>query len=169
MDILKIQNLLRLFQLDGWLFTDFHGHDFITREFLQLSNRFCTRRLFYFIPANGEPVKVLSAIEPLLLDHLPGKKVLYKGIAGQRAALTELFTPDMTVAAQYSPGGNVPTISSMDAGLVEYLKGFGIQLVSSADLMQHFGAVLSERQIESHRQAGVIIHQIQLSRPGHRE
>lgn len=160
MDILKIQNLLRLFQLDGWLFTDFHGHDFITREFLQLSNRFCTRRLFYFIPANGEPVKVLSAIEPLLLDHLPGKKVLYKGIAGQRAALTELFTPDMTVAAQYSPGGNVPTISSMDAGLVEYLKGFGIQLVSSADLMQHFGAVLSERQIESHRQAGVIIHRI---------
>ncbi len=160
MDILKIQNLLKDFQLDGWLFTDFHGHDFISRDFLHLSDRFCTRRLFYFIPAEGEPVKLLSAIEPLLLDHLPGKKVLYKGIAGQRAALSELFLPGMAIAAQYSPGGNVPTISSMDAGLVEYLSGFGICLKSSADLMQHFGAVLTDRQIESHRQAGVIIHRI---------
>ena len=49
--------------MDGWLFTDFQGHDFITKEFLELGNRFCTRRLFYLIPAQGEPVKVLSAIE----------------------------------------------------------------------------------------------------------
>ena len=48
----------------------------------------------------------------------------------------------------------------MDAGLVEYLKSFGVDLVCSADLMQHFGAVLTEEQIETHRQAGVIIHRI---------
>lgn len=48
----------------------------------------------------------------------------------------------------------------MDAGLVEYLRTFGIQLVSSADLMQHFGAVLTAEQIETHRQAGEIIHRI---------
>ena len=46
--------------MDGWLFTDFQGHDFITKEFLKLGNRFCTRRLFYLIPAQGEPVKVLT-------------------------------------------------------------------------------------------------------------
>jgi Xaa-Pro aminopeptidase len=56
--------------------------------------------------------------------------------------------------------GNVPTISTMDAGLVEYLRSFEIELVSSADLMQHFGAVLTDAQIETHRQAGVIIHRI---------
>lgn len=160
MDIIKIQNLLQQFHMDGWLFTDFHGHDFITRDFLGLTDRFCTRRLFYYIPAQGEPVKVLSAIEPLLLDHLPGRKILYKGIQGQKAALSQLFHPAMRIACQYSPGGNVPTISSMDAGLVEYLRGFGIELCSSADLMQHFGAVLTAAQIESHRQAGVIIHRI---------
>ena len=159
-DLAKIQSLLRQNHLDGWLFTDYHGHDFITHDFLQLSDRFCTRRLFYLIPAQGEPVKVLSAIEPLLLDHLPGKKVLYKGIAGQRQVLEALFVPGQNIASQYSPQGNVPTISSMDAGLVEYLKSFGIELVCSADLMQHFGAVLTEEQIESHRQAGVIIHRI---------
>ena len=79
MDILKIQSLLVQYHLDGWLFTDFHGHDFITKDFLKMTDRRCTRRLFYFIPAEGEPVKILSAIEPLLMDHLPGCKVLYKG------------------------------------------------------------------------------------------
>ena len=156
----KIQNLLSSSHLDGWLFTDYHGHDFITHSFLGLSDRFCTRRLFYFIPAKGTPIKLLSAIEPLLLDHLPGEKRLYKGISGQKEALRALFLPGMKIACQYSPMGNVPTVSSMDAGLTEYLKSFGIELVCSADLMQHFGAVLTPEQIETHRQAGVIIHRI---------
>lgn len=160
MDIAKIQHLLREYQLDGWLFTDFHGHDFISRDFLSLTERKCTRRLFYFIPAEGDPVKLLSVIEPLLLDHLPGKRLLYRGIRGQREMLSSLLTPGLSVACQYSPGGNVPVISSMDAGLAEYLAGFGVKLVSSANLLQHFGAVLTEKQVESHRQAGVIIHRI---------
>lgn len=160
LDLPRIQHLLLENGLDGWLFTDYHGHDFITHDFLKLSDRFCTRRLFYLIPAQGEPVKVLSAIEPLLLDHLPGKKTLYKGIKGQKEALAALFSPGQKIACQYSPNGNVPTISSMDAGLVEYLKSFDIKLVCSADLMQHFGAVLTDEQIETHRQAGIIIHRI---------
>ena len=156
----KIQRLLQENGLDGWLFTDYHGHDHITRDFLQLTDRFCTRRLFYLIPAQGQPVKLLSAIEPLLLDHLPGEKRLYHGIRGQREALASLLLPGQKIAAQYSPMGNVPTISTMDAGLVEYLRSFGVELVTSADLMQHFGAVLTDAQIESHRQAGIIIHRI---------
>ena len=160
MDIAKIQKLLQEAKLDGWLFTDFQGHDFITKEFLELGNRFCTRRLFYLIPSQGEPTKVLSAIEPLLLDHLPGEKMLYHGIEGQKKVLSELLKPGMKIACQYSPGGNVPTISSMDAGLIEYLRTYGIKPVTSADLMQHFGAVLSEHQIETHRQAGIILHKI---------
>ena len=64
------------------------------------------------------------------------------------------------MACQYSPNGNVPVVSSMDAGLLEYIRQFGIVPVSSADLLQHFGAVLTPHQIETHRQAGVIIHRI---------
>lgn len=156
----KIQTLLKENNLDGWLFTDYHAHDFITRDFVGLTDRMCTRRLFYLVPAEGEAVKVLSAIEPLLLDHVPGKKVLYKGFKGMRTALEQFLRPGMKIACQYSPGGNVPTISSMDAGLVDYLRTFGIELVCSADLMQHFGAVLTAEQIETHRQAGIIIHRI---------
>lgn len=159
-DIEKIQSLLRQYSLDGWIFSDFQGRDFISGDFLKLTKRKCTRRLFYFIPVKGEPVKLLSAIEPLLLDHLPGRKVLYKGMREQRSELSKILLPGMQIACQYSPGGNVTTISSMDAGLVEYLKTFEIELISSADLMQFFGAVLTKSQIESHRQAGEAIHRI---------
>ncbi len=160
MDLSKIQHLLSASRLDGWLFTDFHGHDFISRDFLELTERKCTRRLFYYIPAKGEPIKLLSAIEPLLLDHLPGKKILYQGIRGQKDALSSILPKGGRIACQYSPDGNVPTVSSMDAGLIDYLKTFDVHLESSADLLQHFGAVLTEEQIDSHKQAGVIIHRI---------
>ena len=33
MDIAKIQALLQDFHLDGWLFSDFQGHDFISLDF----------------------------------------------------------------------------------------------------------------------------------------
>ncbi len=160
MDLAKIQHLLLTSQLDGWLFTDFHGHDFISQDFLDLTERKCTRRLFYYIPVRGEPIKLLSAIEPLLLDHLPGKKILYQGIRGQKDALFSILPKDGRIACQYSPDGNVPTVSSMDAGLIDYLKTFDVQLVSSADLLQHFGAVLTKAQIDSHQRAGIIIHRI---------
>lgn len=160
MDIDKIQKILCKEGLDGWIFTDFHDHDFITKKFCQLTDRACTRRLFYYIPAEGEPIKVISAIEPLLLDHLPGKKVLYKGLKEQNNALSDILKPGLKLACQYSEGGDVPTICSMDGGMVDYLKSFGVKLISSADIMQYFEAVLTDEEIESHRRAGVIIHRI---------
>lgn len=161
MDMEKMQALLREQGLEGWLFHDFHGQDPITHDILSLGSHIHpSRRMFYFIPAQGEPVKVLSAIEPLLLDTLPGRKVLYKGKEGLAEALAPLLGSGRRVACQYSPMGNVPTASTMDGGLLEYLRSFGAELVSSADLLQHFGAVLTPEQIESHRQAGVIVHRI---------
>lgn len=65
MDIAKIQILLQEAELDGWLFTDFQGHDFITKEFLELGNLFLYKEMeFYLIPTQGEQSRMLSAIEP---------------------------------------------------------------------------------------------------------
>lgn len=77
MDIRKIQDLLQQEQLEGWLFTDFHGHDFIAKDFLSLTERSCTRRLFYFIPASGAPIKILSAIEPGIYTDKYGVRLEY--------------------------------------------------------------------------------------------
>lgn len=159
-DLREIQARLRKEELDGWLFADIQGRDVITQEFLELSGAYATRRMFYFIPAAGEPVKILSGIEPFLLDALPGSRRLYLGLEQQREVLSQVLRPGKRIAVQYSKQGNVPLISTVDAGLFEYLKSFGIRPVSSGDLLQHFEAVLNREQIETHAEAGRRIHRV---------
>lgn len=159
-EIRKIQDLLKEYKLDGWIFAEFHNRDEITRSFLSMPNRPATRRLFYIIFPDREPVKILSAIEPLLLDHLPGEKRLYMGKHQMREALASVLTAKGRYACQYSPMGNVPVVSTMDAGTLELLKDFDIEPVSSANLLQYFGAVLTKKQVESHKEAGIYVHKI---------
>lgn len=156
----KIQKLLKTYGLDGWIFTDFHGRDEITKSFLSLSERPSTRRLFYIIYPDRAPVKILSAIEPLLLDHLPGEKRLYMGKDELCRVLSAALIFGRRYACQYSPAGNVPVVSTMDGGTLEFLRTFQIEPVSSANLLQYFGAVLTQKQVESHIQAGKYIHDI---------
>ena len=54
------------------------------------------------------------------------------------------------IAMQYSPNNAIMYVSMVDAGTVEFLRGMDKQIVSSADLMSQFEAVLDEEQIASH-------------------
>jgi Xaa-Pro dipeptidase len=54
------------------------------------------------------------------------------------------------IAMQYSPRNAIMYVSMVDAGTVELLRSFGKNIVSSADLVSIFEAVLTEAQIESH-------------------
>jgi hypothetical protein len=98
----KIQRLLKEYAMDGWIFTDFHGRDEITKSFLSLSERPATRRLFYIIYPYGEPVKILSAIEPLLLDHLPGERRLYMGKEALKDELKNQKQIDLEVILDFT-------------------------------------------------------------------
>ena len=51
-------------------------------------------------------------------------------------------------------------VSMVDAGTVEFLRGLGKQIVSSADMVSQFEAVLSEKQIASHTVAQKAIDEI---------
>jgi hypothetical protein len=42
------------------------------------------------------------------------------------------------IAMEYSPRGEVPYVSYVDAGTVERVRACGVEVVSSADLLQHF-------------------------------
>jgi Xaa-Pro aminopeptidase len=64
------------------------------------------------------------------------------------------------LAAQYSPRNELPTCSRLDAGTAELLASFGVELVTSADLIQRFAAVWSPEQLAGHRRANVSLHRI---------
>jgi len=64
--------------------------------------------------------------------------------------LKSLVGPYDTIAMQYSPNNSIPYVGLVDAGTIELVRGFGVEIASSADLVSRFEATLSEAQIASH-------------------
>jgi Xaa-Pro dipeptidase len=151
MDLAAIQSALRQRNIDGWLFYDHHHRDPIAYRTLGLpEDLMVTRRWFYLIPANGEPAKLVHKIEAGHLDSLPGSKRQYAGWQELFSELKTMLTSQRDIAMQYSPNNSVFTVSLVDAGTVDLLRGLGKNIVSSADLVALFEATCSEEQIESH-------------------
>jgi len=154
MNLDQIQSALRDFSFDGWLFYDHHHRDPIGERILSLDpHAHVTRRWYYFIPATGEPRKLVHRIEQGRLDTLPGTKSLYSSWQELHAGLAFILAGDHRVAMQYSPANDIMYVSMVDAGTVEFLRSIGKEIVTSADLVSQFEAVLSEEQIASHQAA----------------
>ena len=162
MDIAAIQAALRSEGLDGWLLYDFHGSNPIAQQLAGLNGgpHMTTRRWYYLIPATGDPVGLVHAIERGTLDHLPGEKIVYAGRLQLEAGLTRLLNGVHQVAMEYSPRGAIPYLSRLDAGTAEAIRERGVQIVSSGDLVQQFEAAWSPEQLESHRAASASLHRI---------
>ncbi len=151
MNLSAIQSALRDASLDGWLFYDHHHRDPIAARILSLDpNAHITRRWYYFIPAIGEPRKLVHRIEQARLDALPGAKTQYSSWQELQAGLTDLLQNQTKIAMQYSPNNDIMYVSMVDAGTVEFLRSLGKEIVSSADLVSQFEAVLTDDQMASH-------------------
>jgi Xaa-Pro aminopeptidase len=157
----RIQQEIRNNGFDGWLFYDFHNRDAMAYRILQLEfNKFTSRRWYYFIPANGEPQKLVSGVEPSKLDSLPGEKIVYRSWEEQHRLLGELVQGSHKIAMQYSPQNNIPYVSMVDAGTVELIRSTGVEVLSSANLVQIFEAVIDEKGYQAHLQAGEKVQKI---------
>jgi len=159
-DIAGIQRDLRTAELDGWLFYDFHGRDPIAQRILDLPEGMRTRRWFYFVPAKGTPKKLVHKIEAQSLAALPGETLYYAGQDELRKNVGKMLGRAKNVAMQYSPKNAIPYVAMVDAGTVEQVRGSGVKVVSSADLVQKYEACWSDEQLESHQSAGAAIDRI---------
>jgi Xaa-Pro aminopeptidase len=160
-DIKAIQTEMRANKIDGWLFYDHHHRDPIAAHILGVGkNGMATRRWFYFIPAKGEPRKLVHRIEQGALDGLDGAKLVYSGWEELHKNLPKLLAGSKKIAMQYSPENNIPYIGLVDAGTIELLRKFKKKIVSSADLVQKFEASWSREQAEGHFEAGKIVDRI---------
>jgi Xaa-Pro aminopeptidase len=159
-----IQSALADAGLDGWFFACFQQNDPIGLDLLGLAGegKLVTRRCYYLVPREGEPRKLVHALEPAMLDHLPGAKSTYLTWQKHREELAKLVTGFRRLAAQYSPENQLPSVSRLDAGTAELLRANGAELESAADLAQRFAATWSEEQLAGHRRANVHLHRIVL-------
>lgn len=157
----EIQAALVESELDGWLLSAFQGNDPISLDLLGLAGRsLVSRRCYYIVPSQGEPRKLVSTLEPAMLDHLPGTKSVYTSWREHRTQLEVLARDCRRLAAQYSPKNEIPTVSRLDAGTADLLRSFGVELVSAADLAQRFAATWTAEQLAGHRRANTHLHRI---------
>src|SRR5450759_4117129 len=151
MRLKEIQAALREEGLDGWLFFDHHVRDLLSYRVLGLDPAgHYTRRWYYYIPAEGEPIGLLHRVEPHSLAALPGKMRFYSRWTEHTAELQTMLHKAERVAMQYSPNCAVPYVSMVDAGTVELIRSCGVDVVSSANLIQLFEARWTDAQLESH-------------------
>jgi Xaa-Pro aminopeptidase len=154
LDVAAIQAALGEQHLDGWLLYDFRGSNPIARSVIGFDDRqIGTRRWFYLIPRQGEPVAILHVIEPHALSGAPGQTVLYRSWKELEALLRQHLQGLSRVAMEYSPGAAIPYVGRVDAGTVEMVSAAGVQVASSADLVQIFESRWTPEQKALHDRA----------------
>ena len=147
--------------LDGWLFFDHRHRDPLAYRILGLDAAMvATRRWYYFIPAEGAPRKLVHRIESGNLDALAGIKEIYSSWPLQLEGLRQMLSGCRRVAMQYSPNCAVPYVSLVDAGTVELVRSLGVEVVSSANLVQMFEARWDQAKLDSHLEAGYLVDRV---------
>jgi Xaa-Pro aminopeptidase len=145
--VAEIQAALREEGFDGWLLYNFRGSNIFATHILDLPSHIMqTRRYFYFIPAKGEPRKLVHGIEEWNLDSAPGGKTLYVSWKSLEEGLKKMLAGAKRVAMEYSPRNAIPYVSNVDGGTLELVRGAGVEVVSSANLVQRFEASWTEEQ-----------------------
>jgi len=151
-NLVKMQSILSEMNLEAWLFYDFRGNNDLALDILDVpKNAHLTRRFYYLVPKNGEPVKIVNGIEAGHLDHLPGKKLTYSSHPSLSNHISNTLKGYKNIAMEYSPLNAIPYVSKVDAGTIEQIKSYGVEIVSSGDLISMFNAVWTNEQYEENK------------------
>ncbi len=157
----RIQETLRQEKIEGWLFYNFRGSNVFATRILDLPPHLTqTRRYYYLIPAKGTPRKLVHNIEQYNLDHLPGERKVYLSWQSLEEGLAWLLNGMSSVAMEYSPRNAIPYVSNVDAGTVELIRGTGVNIVSSANLVQYFEARWDHEQTKDNERTATHLRQI---------
>ena len=159
--IKKVQKYLKEQNIDGWLLYYFDNNNSFALDFLEVAkDQHLSRRFFYWIPKEGDPIQLVHAIEPDALANAPGIKRIYQRWELLQSSLQEILEGAKIVAMEYSSCNRLPYISKVDAGTVEMVKKCHVDVVSSAPFLQYFTSVMTESQETSQKEAGQILHHI---------
>jgi len=148
----KMQSILSEMNLDAWLFYDFRGSNDLALNILDVpKTSHLTRRFYYLVPKEGEPVKIVNGIEAGHLDHLPGKKFTYSSYSSLSSHISNALKNYKKIAMEYSHLNAIPYVSKVDAGTIEQIKSYGVEIKSSGDLISMFDAVWTKEQFEENK------------------
>jgi Xaa-Pro aminopeptidase len=157
MGLHEAQEHLRQKGIDGWLVYDFKGSNPVLKRVLGGQDRHLTRRVFYWIPAEGRPTLIGSAIDHSALQGIDAQVRAYTHRGSLVDALTDVLKGARSVAMEYAPGGTLPYVSRVDGGTLDLVRGLGKSVVPSGDLYQYAYARLSDAELATHCEAAKVL------------
>jgi Xaa-Pro aminopeptidase len=158
-DVARIAQAIREAGLSGWLFYNQFHRDEISDIALGIPPTVHNSRPWaYVVPADGEPTRIVHAIEPGILDHLPGRLVRCTARNELFTALGAAIGPGARLAAQFSAA--FPVSSFLDHGTAQLIEGLGIRLASSEDLIVDVLGTLDAEGMASHRRAALALYTV---------
>lgn len=159
MNLQPVQDYLREQKIDGWLIYDFRGNNPVLAQLLP-GKRWTSRRAVLFVPAQGEAKLLVNPLDAGQYEGAPVARELYISWEQFRDWLAKQTAGKARVAMEYAPGGALPVVSVVDAGTVELVRALGLEVVSSANLIQVCVARWSDAAVAAHAVASAAVGKI---------
>ena len=145
----QAQEYMQEQEIAGWLLYDYRGMNPILEDTIGRVGH-VTRPVWVWIPARGRPHILVSFVDQGRFGHLGLDTSLFVNRADMIDKLREHIEPSTRVAMEYTPNGALPRVSKVDAGTLEMVRGLGVEVESSADLLQYATQRWSGAQLKSH-------------------
>jgi Xaa-Pro aminopeptidase len=158
----QAQEFLASSDLDGWLVYDYQGMNPAFADLTGLTG-FLTRPIFLLVLPAGRPVLLISAVDAGQVGSGAFELDIYVGLDDVHRRLSERLAPLSRVAMEYSPMRELPRASRVDAGTVELVRSLGVEVVSSAELLQYATQRWTAAGLASHRRAADALGRIVLA------
>lgn len=152
--------------ISAWLVHDFRVNNIVFATLVPGvpgARRWTTRRIDLFIPAEGKPTLLVSAIDAGQFEHhasLGMERRVFVSWKQWQDGLRSLLgaCSGGRVAMEYAPGNTLPVVGVVDAGTVELVRSMGVEVVSSADLAQATIAAWSAEAVRQHERASAEVN-----------
>ena len=147
--IAQAQEYLSAQNISGWLLYDYRNMNPIFWDTVGIIPN-VTRPCWLWIAADATPQLLVSYVDQGRFTHLGIETALFVSRQDMTAKLGDMLASADRIAMEYSPQGALPRVSRIDAGTLELVRSFGVEVVSSADLLQHATQRWDEEQLRSH-------------------
>ena len=154
--IAQAQEYMQENEIDGWLLYDYRGMNPIFSDTVGYIPNI-TRPCWLWIPASSDPKLIVSFVDQNRFEHLGIKAEYWVSRAQMINSLKSHLPQQGKVAMEYSPMGVLPRVTKIDGGTLELIKSLGVDVVTSANLIQYATQRWSKKELNSHLKASEIL------------
>ena len=152
-DLQSAREYLKDAGIAGWLTRDYRYTNPIFYAALGYRPSNLTRPVWLWISAYDEPRLLAHDVDVNRFECNEIGISAYSNRYAMVSMLRSLLPDHGTVAMDYSPLYELPRVARVDAGSVELIRSFGLDVISSGDVSQYATERWSDAQLASHQYA----------------